>query len=724
MPIRRYLLIIISACTLGGFTLSMVSHHWFKRIEEMQHEVGTSSLTLTEISYLGGSLSRLLTTADLVFGSNETHLAEDGLEQLDEIVGVLDALRTRPLVANFSPVIDAANRELTTLDGQLERFSRSVDQEDIDAATVLAKFDQSSASLIDLFEKLDTNSKAEAERSRKKLDDERLLFRKGVIWGGIIYLLGSLLLARWAWKRIVTPLQELTVSAHRSMNESLPFVHGDLGPGEVRELSSTIGQFIHSLEDKVERRTLELQDNAARLESEIHERIAIEEELKLAKIGAEQASEAKGDFLANMSHEMRTPLNAILGFSNFLIDTPLKEEQRNYANIVLSSGNALLTLINDILDFSKIEAGKLDLEYREFYLRDCIESAIDLVASTAIENGLDLSYEIDPGIPACIISDEARLRQVLLNLIGNAVKFTESGSVAICVTASQPFVSGGGQLKIHVRDTGIGIEADKQQLLFQNFEQLHSSTNRKFGGTGLGLTITKSLVELMGGEVSVSSVLGVGSTFSFTLPAEIGAMEPRPFERMNLPEFEGKHLLIVDGCEASSKRMAGLVTSWGFHTSSVSGLSEALRLISQGKHYDIILTSCENASVLQNRMAARHRRYPRGTAKTDRYPPTPSSSTKEPPILCLDQHTTAQAFRAPRPVSRSRQRQAGDGSERLRCRRHQSLKCRKIAVTSAGRRGHRGKPETNPPHAREDRLRGRLRDQRHRGRGTGRGQSL
>jgi signal transduction histidine kinase/DNA-binding response OmpR family regulator len=357
---------------------------------------------------------------------------------------------------------------------------------------------------------------------------------------------------------------------------------GDLTPRVAVSSRDEIGEMARALNQTLDG-----------LQRESFERSRVEEQLRAATHAAEASSRAKGEFLANMSHEIRTPLNGVIGMTDLALETELTAEQKEYLDTVKLSADSLLGVINDILDFSKIEAGKIDLDKADFNLRDCLETTLKTLALRADEKGLELLCEIAPEVPEVVETDSTRIRQIVVNLVGNAIKFTHAGEVALKVGVE---AVGGADRLLHftVSDTGIGIPAEKQKLIFDPFSQADTSTTRKYGGTGLGLTISARLVKVMGGRMWLESEVGTGTHFHFTVLVRSSAKEVEVGTIAPLEILQDVSVLVVDDNRTNRRILEGMLKRWKMKPVSVEGgtqaLAELARARESGASYRLVLT--------------------------------------------------------------------------------------------------------------------------------------
>jgi signal transduction histidine kinase len=487
----------------------------------------------------------------------DAYLHNGGRKRLQTLLDLLSELRQRvsppsPRGADIHPLIQRCS-------GALEEDFRLLEKVTATREELETLSDSLGEALLAISADARRVFLAESQRARAI----RASLSRRMIASGVLAMLFLLLILLFMARKVISPLRQLS--------EVVARVKG----GDIH------ARFISSSKDEIAQLGFALNEMLATIEENNSRLLAYQKDLEIkveqvseARRAAELASESKGEFLANMSHEIRTPMNAIIGNAALALETELTEEQREYLTMIRSASDSLLSIINDILDFSKIEAGELQLAREEFKLEECIFDAVSTLAIKASEKGLELINDYAPDLPTTVIGDRLRLRQILINLLSNAIKFTDEGEITVrtrAVAREQRRI----KLMIDVEDTGMGIREEAQQQIFIAFKQADGSHTRRYGGTGLGLTIASQLARMMGGEVAVASQLGKGSTFWFTAYLELGhGQSPRregaPPLQLGIPRA-----LVVDDNESQREAIAALLRHWGIRTQGAASAPDA-----------------------------------------------------------------------------------------------------------------------------------------------------
>ncbi len=575
----------VTLVAVGGALLGFQQKWSGEMVLHRQQRLSSAELSNARIAALEEILNSMLTAMDLYLTTDQPMMLPGLLDharlakrEIQNIGGRGDASGFRENLLDLSLLL----HELETVVRKIAKTGEAVSPEQLD------KFDDLSMQLVDRFETVAIESRAKQAVLERELRTAAGNEQAAHLIFTLTFFLGVVLLLAWLLRRISKPLVTLTRDASRSIECQQPFQPTVRGAQEIVELSGTLGRVINTLEQAVEERTSQLAKETRHLEQEISRRAEAEQQLIHARDAAEEANRAKSAFLAMMSHEIRTPMNSIIGFSELLRQTQLQAEQADFTSHIHDNAEALLSLLNDVLDFSKIEAGRLSIEEEEFELLECIEKSMDVFVPRAAEKNLELILKEIGKLPKSFLGDKHRVRQVLVNLLGNAVKFTESGVVELSVKATE-FANDSElfHLEFEVRDTGIGIAPEQVDRLFRPFSQADSSTSRRYGGTGLGLAICRRLVELMGGQIAVRSELESGSTFQFSLPLK--AVQNEVLESYPQPNLAGP-ALILSRQTSTARELARKLQKLGIRAATATAWNDpAMRLIKRSENWLLIV---------------------------------------------------------------------------------------------------------------------------------------
>ena len=580
--VREHLLLLLAACSLSGSVVLAVALSGTRETSSKAELRRVADVRVQYSHRLQELVAQYFTVSDLVLWGESSYLESAARAQAQAVFEILESMEDEggALAMELQSAKTILEELSAALSSAASLFGEDRDERLEELIDVHDRNSQELMTALDLIHAKAVEEVALAEYAFVRASAHGMM-RNVLVAGG--HFLLALFLWSWTNARLIGPIRRLTDSSHAAATDPTATIEAlSNGPAEIRQLSEALSGFsralrmAHStLEVRIQERTHQLEEasqksreaevKAIRYASELER---TNEELARATLAAESSNLAKSEFLANMSHELRTPMNGIIGMSELARDATDSAEGRESIGLVIECAQSLLALINEILDLSKVESGKMELEVVEFDLLECVEHVLVLLSFRAYEKGLELVLDVDEGIPGRVQGDPTRLGQVLTNLVGNAIKFTEQGEVVLRVRTSE-LAEGRGLFEFSVRDTGIGIAADHLGRVFERFTQADGATTRQFGGSGLGLTISRALVEQMEGRLTVESELGVGTSFSFSL--RLPSSPPRAthpasgVSSHDAPLLAGTSVFLADSNETRRAISRRCANRWGAH---------------------------------------------------------------------------------------------------------------------------------------------------------------